>query len=240
MWITNAGLTAGVLGLGFAAIGLGAITLKTSADPPASTTAARDMTAADWANSPTIQEVRITGNHTVSTADILSRVQAKPGDALDLHQLQSGAVSPIFKMGRFDLVGPFEISAVQNRKAVAQTDISTLLPATSASAATVEKTKVIVTIPVTERLMTIPAGPTLYFEEVRITGNHRVPTADILKYVAIKPGDVADGQRRMKVDQAVAAIKAMNDFDTVGPYTVLQSYNRVIITIPVVEKPFTK
>lgn len=241
MWITKAGWTAGVLCLGFAAIGLSVAVLKTSADPPGGPAAERPMTAADWANSPTIQEIRITGNHSVSTADILSHVQAKPGDALNLHKLVSSAVSPIFKMGGFDLVGPFEISAVESRKAAAQTDVSLLLPATPASAATAEKTQVIVTIPVTEVLKTIPAVPSpLYFEDIRITGNYRVSTADILKHVAIKPGDVADGQRRVKVDQAVSAIKAMNEFDTIGPYTVIQCGNRVIITIPVVEKPVAR
>ena len=237
MWITKSGWTAGALGFVFAAASLGVAALKTSADPRGGAAAERAMTAADWANSPTIQEVRITGNHTVSTADILSHVQAKPGDALNLHTLQSGAVMPIFHMGGFDLVGPFAISAVNDRKAAAQTDVSLLLPATPASASTVEKTKVIVTIPVTEVLKSIPAVPSpLYFEDIRITGNYRVPTADILKHVAIKPGDVADGQRRVKVDQAVAAVRAMNEFDTVGPYTVIQGGNRVIITIPVVEK----
>ncbi len=241
MWITKAGWTAGILCLGFAGVGLGMIALKTSADPPIGTTAERAMTAADWANSPIIQEVRITGNHTVSTADILSHVQAKPGDPLNLHTLQSGAVMPIFHMGGFDLVGPFEISAVESRKAAAQTDAGLLLPATPASAATAEKTRVIVTIPVTEVLKSIPAVPSpLYFEDIRITGNYRVPTADILKHVAIKPGDVADGQRRMKVAQAIASIKAMNQFDTVGPPTVIQGGNRVIITIPVVEKPIAQ
>ena len=241
MWITKVGWTAGAFCLVFAAAGLGVAALKTSADPPGGTAPERAMTAADWANSPTIQEVRITGNHAVSTANILSHVQAKPGDALNLHTLQSGAISPIFKMGGFDLVGPFEISAVESRKATAQTDMGMLLPATPASAATAEKTRVIVTVPVTEVLKTIPAvSSPLYFEDVRITGNYRVPTADILKHIAIKPGDVADGQRRIKVAQAAASIKAMNQFDTVGPPTVIQCGNRVIITIPVVEKPDAK
>lgn len=237
MWITKAGWTAGILCLGFAAAGLRVTALKTSADPPAGTTTERAMTAADWANSPVIQEVRITGNHTVSTADILSHIQTKPGDALNLHMLQSGAISPVFKECGFDLVGPYEISAVQNRATTAQANVGLLLPATPAAASTVERSKVIVTIPVTERLMTIPPGTALYFEEVRITGNYQVPTVDILKHVAIKPGDVADGQRRAKLDQAITAIRAMNEFDAVGPYTVVQSSNRVIITIPVVEKP---
>ena len=237
MWITKAGWTAGILCLGITAAGLGIATLRTSADPPAGTATERAMTAADWANSPTIQEIRITGNHTVSTADILSRVQTKPGDALNLHTLQSSAIMPISRMGGFDLVGPFEISAVGSRPTAAQTGIDILLPATPASASTIERSKVIVTIPVTERLRAIPSGPALYFEEVRITGNYRVPTADILKHIAIKPGEVADGQRRSKADQAVAAIQAMNEFNAVGPYTVIQSQNRVIITIPVVEKP---
>ncbi len=240
MWITKAGLITGVFCLSFAAVGLGVAALRSSADPPVGTPAERAMTAADWANSPTIQEIRITGNHTVSTADILSRIQTKPGDVLNLHTLQSGAVSPIFKKGGFDLVGPYEVSAVQNQATAAQADAGRLLPATPASASTVERSKVIVTIPVTERLMTIPSGSTLCFEEVRITGSYRVPAADILTHVALKPGDVADGQRRAKVDQAVAAIKAMNEFGTVGPYTVVQSGNRIIITIPVVEKPVAK
>ena len=241
MWITKAGWTAGLC-LGLASVGVGVVTLRTSAAPPARTTAERAMTAADWANSPTIQEIRITGNHTISTADILKHVQAKPGDVLDLRRLQSGAIKPIFGMGGFDLVGPFEISAVVSRTTVAQTNVGMLLPVTSASASTVGNNKVIVTIPVTEKLAAIPnARSPLYFEDIRITGNYRVPTADILKHVAIKPGDVADGQRRVKVAQAVAAIKAMNEFDTVGPPTVIQAYpNRVIITIPVVEKPVTK
>ncbi len=237
MWITKAGLVAGVLCLGFGAVGVGIASLKTSAAPAVGTTE-RAMTAADWSQSPTIQEIRITGNHTISTADILKQVQPKPGDALDLHKLQNGAITPIFNMGSFDLVGPFEIAAVGSRPMTAQSGADMLLPATSASAATAEKVRVIVTIPVTEKLATIPnARSPLYFEDIRITGNYRVPTADILKHVAIKPGDVADGQRRAKVAQAVAAIQAMNEFDTVGPYTVLQNGNRVIITIPVVEKP---
>lgn len=240
MWITKAGWTAGTLCLVFAAVGLGVAALKTSADPPAGTAAERPMTTADWSQSPTIQDIRITGNHTISTADILRHVKAKPGDVLDLHTLQSGAVSPIFKMGGFDLVGPFEISAVE-RNAAAQTDAGMLLPATPASAATVQKTRVIVTIPVTEVLKTIPAvSSPLYFEDIRITGNYRVPTAEILKHVAIKPGDVADGQRRAKVAQAVASVRAMNEFDTVGPPAVIQCGNRVIITIPVAEKPVAK
>jgi RNA polymerase sigma factor (sigma-70 family) len=238
MWITKAGLTAGIVCLGLGAVSVGVAALETSATPAGSTTAEREMTAADWSHSPTIQEIRITGNHTVRTADILSRIQAKPGDVLDLHKLQSGAITPIFNMGGFDLVGPFEISAIGSRPATVQSGADILLPATPASAATAGKVRVIVTIPVTEKLATIPnVRSPLYFEDIRITGNYQVPTADILKHVAIKPGDVADGQRRVKVAQAVAAIKAMNEFDTVGPPTVIQSYNRVIVTIPVVEKP---
>ncbi len=240
MWITKAGLTAGVLCLGLAAVGAGVAALKTSAAPSAGTTAERAMTAADWSQSPTIQEIRITGNHTVSTADILSHVQAKPGDVLDLRRLSRSATTPIFKMGGFDLVGPFEISAVESRPRAAQSSANILLPATPASASTLGS-KVIVTIPVTEKLTTIPAvASPLYFEDIRITGNYRVPTADILKHIAIKPGDVADGQRRAKVDQAVASVKAMGEFTTVGPYRVWQTGNRIIISIPVEEKPLDK
>ena len=223
MWITKAGLTAGILCLGLAAVGAGVAALETSAAPSASAGTERAMTAADWSQSPTIQEIRITGNHTVSTADILSHVQIKPGDVLDLHKLQSGATTPIFNRGGFDLVGPFEISAIGRRPTAAQSSANILLPATPALASTLGS-KVIVTIPVTEKLTTIPAvASPLYFEDIRITGNYRVPTADILKHIAIKPGDVADGQRRAKVDQAVASVKAMGEFTTVGPYRVWQS-----------------
>ncbi len=239
MWITKAGWTAGLC-LGLAAMGVGVIALKTGAAPSAG--AERAMTAADWFRSPTIREIRITGNHAIRTADIIRRIKTKPGNVLDLHKIQSGAISPIFEMGGFDLVGPFEISAVEDHEAVAQTGANILLPATPALASTVGKTnkgetEVIVTIPVTERLMTIPSSSTLYFEDIRITGNYRVPTADILKHIAIKPGDVADGQRRAKVDQAVASVKAMGEFTAVGPYRAWQSANRVIVSIPVKEKP---
>ena len=222
MWITKAGLTAGIFCLGFAVFGVGVVALKTSAAPSASagsasTGAERSVTAAEMAGPLTIQQIRITGNHQVSTADILNHVKVKAGDVLNSQQIQNDTIVPIYNMGEFDLVGPYEFSTLGNGK-------------------------VIVTVPVTEKLMTIPAVTSpLYFEDIRITGNYRVPTADILKHVAIKPGDIADGQRRAKVDQAVASIKAMNEFDMVGPYTVIQSYpNRVIITIPVVEKPVAK
>ena len=111
MWITKAGLTAGVLCLGLAAVGAGVAALETSAAPSAgagsaSTGAERSVTAAEMAGPLTIQQIRITGNHQVSTADILSHVRVKPGDVLNAQQIQDGTINPIFNMGWFDLVGP--------------------------------------------------------------------------------------------------------------------------------------
>jgi len=160
----------------------------------------------------TIQEIRITGNHHVATSAILARVKSRPGDVLDDRNLMDD-IRLINDMGSFDLVGPFDYSKAGGGR-------------------------VIVTIPVTEVLKTIPAVPApLYFEDVRVTGNDRVATADILRHVSIKPGAVADKQSKQTLTQEVAAIRAMPGIASAGPYSVDQVGNRVIVTIPVVEKP---
>lgn len=210
MWMTNAKLAAGVLSLALTGAGIGIVVLKTVA-APTSPTAEQSLSKADWAKPLTIQAIRITGNHQISTAEILRHVQSKPGETLNGRTL-GGDTGTIYQLGGFDLVGPWTVSTTGNGN-------------------------VIVTIPVTETLKSIPAiASPLYFEDIRISGNYRVPTAEILKHVAVKPGDVAGSTRRLKMDQAVASIQAMGQFASVGPYTVKQIGNRVIVTIPVKEK----
>ncbi len=214
MWMTKAGLTVGAISLGLVGIGVGTTVLKGSAAPSprqAAGAVERPLLAKDRTGPLTIQEIRITGNRYASTQEIMGRVRSKPGDVLDDRKIMDD-VRAIYDLGSFDLVGPFDYSTVGGGK-------------------------VIVTIPVTEVLKTIPVAPApLYFEDIRITGNYRVATSDIMKRIHIKPGDVADKQGKQKLNQEIAAIHATPGLASAGPYTVNQVGNRVIVTIPVAEK----
>ena len=53
-----------------------------------------------------IQEIDVTGNHHVSTVDIMKHVGAKPGDIWDVNKFMAKDLTAIFSMGQFTEVGP--------------------------------------------------------------------------------------------------------------------------------------
>ena len=75
----------------------------------------------------------------------------------------------------------------------------------------------------------------LPIQEIRITGNHRVPTADILRVMQSKPGRPF----RLQILQAdTLAVYNIGEFEGVGPFDVQKApHGGVIIMVPVQENP---
>ena len=91
--------------------------------------------------------------------------------------------------------------------------------------------------------LTSPSAPTavrlpfdgLPIQEVRITGNHRIPTSDILRVMQSKPGRP---YRPQTLQADTLAVYNMGEFEGVGPFDVQKApHGGVVITVPVQENP---